>query len=68
MAQNYRYKKSAIEKFNIKGDLSDDGKIITYINGDKEEKTIAVDKCFSQFGGMPIEFTLVVKSTQDLED
>jgi len=68
MAQNYTYKKNTTEKFNIKGLLSDDCKVITYIDGDKEEQTITVDKCFSKFGGMPIEFTLAIKSTEDLED
>lgn len=68
MAQNYTYKKSAVEKFNIKGSLSDDCKTIIYIDGEKEEQLITVDKCFSKFGGMPIELTIAVKSTQDLED
>lgn len=66
--QNYTYKKNMVEKFSIKGELSDDGKIINYIDGDKEAREITVEKCFSKFSGMPIELTLSVKYVQDLED
>lgn len=68
MAQNYTYKKSTNEKFNIKGVLSEDCRTIVYIDGEKEEQEITVEKVFSKFGGMPIELTLAIKSTQDLED
>lgn len=68
MAQNYTYKKNIVEKFSIKGELSEDGKTISYINGDKEECEITVEKCFSKFAGQPIELSLALKTTQDLED
>ena len=68
MAKNYTYKKNTVEKFNIKGDLSDDCKVINYIDGDKNEQTITVEKCFAKFAGMPIELTLALKTAQDLED
>lgn len=68
MAQNYTYKKNTTEKFNIKGVLSDDHKTIVYIDSEKEERTITVDKCFSKFGGLPIELNIAVKTIEDLED
>lgn len=66
--KNYKYEKNTVKKFSIKGDLSDNGKVITYIDGDKETRTITVEKCFSKFGGLPIELSLAVKSVEDLED
>lgn len=66
--QNYQYKKNTVTKFNIKGELSSDGRTIHYVNGDKEECTITVSKCFEKFAGEPIELTLALKTTEDLED
>ena len=66
--KNYKYEKNIVEKFSIKGDLSEDGNVITYIDGDKETKTISIEKCFSKFSGMPIELSVAVKSTEDLGD
>ena len=64
----YAYNRNTVEKFSIKGELSDDGTMITYINKDKEEKTIPVDRCFKIFGGSYIELTLAKKTTEDLEE
>lgn len=66
--QNYSYKRNTVDKFSIKGTLSDDGRVITYVNGDKEEAEITVEKCFSNFGGQPIELNIAMKTTEDLED
>ena len=68
MSQNYKYKRSTTNKFSIKGELSDDGKEISYVDGDKEEKVISVDKCFSKFRGMPIEFSITLKTDEDLSE
>ena len=66
MAQNYKYNKSIVEKFAIKGELSSDGKYITYIDADKDQRTITVDKCFSKFHGYPIELAIALKTEEDL--
>lgn len=68
MAQNYKYNKVTNEKFAIKGELSEDGKVITYINGDNEEAKITVDKCFAKFAGFPIDFSISLKTEIDLSD
>ncbi len=66
--QNYKYNKVTTKKFSIKGELSNDGKIITYVNGDKEEMEIPVSKCFEKFAGQPIELSLALKTDEDLTD
>ena len=66
--QNYKYNKVTTKKFSIKGELSTDGKTITYVNGDKEEATIAVATCFAKFAGQPIELSLALKTDEDLSD
>lgn len=68
MATNYTYKKNLTEKFSIKGDLSNDGTTISYIDGDKTMNEISVATCFAKFVGEPIELTISVKTVQDLED
>ena len=68
MAQNYKYNKSIVEKFAIKGELSEDGKTITYIDADKETRTISVEKCFDKFRGFPIELAIALKTAEDLSD
>lgn len=68
MAQNYKYNKNTTEKFTIKGELSENGKVITYVNADKQECRINVDTCFAKFCGEPIELTIAVKIDEDLSD
>lgn len=68
MAQNYKYNQVTTKKFAIKGKLSDDGKTIFYVDGDKEERIIAVNKCFDKFNGQMIELTIAVKEDEDLTE
>ena len=68
MAQNYKYNKVTTEKFNIKGELSNDCKTIKYIDGDKEEREISVAKCFEKFAGQEIALSLMLKTDEDLSD
>ena len=68
MSQNYKYNKVTMNRFAIKGELSNDGKTIAYINGDKEEKIISVNKCFSKFCGQPIELIITLKTEENLCD
>jgi hypothetical protein len=66
--QNYKYNKVTTEKFNIKGELSDDCKTIKYINGDKEEQEISLIKCFEKFVGTEIALSIMLKTDEDLSD
>ena len=64
--RNPVYSRSLVDKFAIKGELSLDGKEITYIGNDNEQQTISVEKCLNPFRGEAIELQISVKMTQDL--
>lgn len=66
MAQNYKFNKTKTTKFTIKGNLSSDGRLIDYVDGDKTERTITIEKVFSKFHGQPIELSIAVKTDDDL--
>lgn len=54
------------DKYVIKGELSDDGSFIKYINEDKDELEMPFAKCLENFVGKYIELTVAVKLNQDL--
>lgn len=64
--RNPTYNKSIVEKFSIKGELSDDGKMIQFENSEKELEMKSVDDCFKPFRGQAVDITISMKSTQDL--
>ena len=66
MAKNPNYNRSMVDKFSIKGILSEDGKTIEYLDGDKVESVIETARCFKPFYGQPIELTIQYKSVMDL--
>lgn len=66
MAKNPNFTRSMVDKYNIKGHLSEDGKIITYINEDKEIVEMPITTCMSNFLNEDIELTIAVKTSQDL--
>ena len=66
--QNYKYNKVTTEKFNIKGLVSDDCKTINYVNGDDEEMSISIEKCFEKFAGKEIVLAITLKSDEDLSE
>ena len=68
MAKNYKYNKTVMEKFNIKGNLSQDGKEIEYENSDKVQEIISVEKIFSKFAGEDIVLSISLKTDADLSD
>ena len=66
MAKNPNFVRNMVDKFAIKGHLSRDGEIITYLNEDKEETQISIEKCLKSFRDEEIELTIAVKTSQDL--
>lgn len=61
------YTKTIINKMSIKGVLSDDGTIISYIDEDDVVREIKVSDCFAAFGGKEIDFALSEKTNEDLD-
>lgn len=66
--KNMKLEKTEIKKFTVKGTLSADGTIITYLDDDKVESEISVDKCFESFSGGEIQLSISNKVTEDLTD
>ena len=67
-SKNPSYTRSLTDKFAIKGILSEDGKTIQYLDANKDEQTITIDKCLENFRGEAIELQAVIKMNQDLTE
>ena len=50
----------------VKGILSEDGTTITYIDENKIEQDITVAECLKVFTGKPIDFSVSIKSEDEL--
>ena len=61
------YTKTIINKMSIKGVLSDNGTIISYIDEDDVVREIKVLDCFAAFSGKEIDFALSEKTNEDLD-
>lgn len=68
MMQNYKYERNTTNKFSIKGLLSQDGETITYIDGDKNEREIALIDCFKPFRGESFDLSISTKTVEDLSE
>lgn len=56
------------DKVSVKGMLSEDGTTITYKDEDKVEQEITVADCLNIFKGKPIDFSVSVKSEDELTE
>ena len=54
------------DKVSVKGMLSEDGTTITYTDENKIEQEITVDDCLNIFKGKPIDFSVSIKSEDDI--
>ena len=56
------------DKVSVKGMLSEDGTTITYTDENKIEQEITVADCLNTFKGKPIDFSVSIKSEDELPD
>ena len=54
------------DKVSVKGILSDDGTTIVYKDDNKVDQEITVAECLSIFKGKPIDFSISIKSEDEL--
>ena len=54
------------DKVSVKGILSEDGTTITYTDENKIEQEITVADCLNIFNGKPIDFSVSIKSEDDI--
>ena len=68
MAKNLSFTRTMVDKLVVKGLLSEDGNDITYVNEDKEEVTVPVNKFLMNFKGLSVEISIADKQSMDLGD
>lgn len=56
------------DKVAVKGMLSEDGTVITYTDENKIEQNISVADCLKSFIGKPIDFSVFIKSEDELPE
>lgn len=56
------------DKVSVKGILSEDGTTITYTDENKNEQDVSVADCLNNFKGKPIDFSVSVKSEDELPE
>jgi hypothetical protein len=62
-----QFKRSTTDKLNIKGTLSDDRASIVYVDENDTEQVVAISDLLNVFRNQPIEFTVQLKSEDDLD-
>ena len=67
MASQLKKTRTITDKVSVKGTLSEDGSTITYMN-DKIEEEITITECLKNFLGKPIDFSISIKSEDELPD
>lgn len=67
MANQLKKTRTITDKLSVKGVLSDDGTIITYMN-DKVEEDITIEDCLKAFLGKAVDFSISVKSEDELPE
>ena len=67
MANQLKKTRTITDKVSVKGILSDDGTVITYMN-DKTEEEITITECLKAFLGKPVDFSISIKSEDELPE
>lgn len=63
----YNKTRTVTDKISINGHLLSDGKIIEYIDDNKEQQTIDIIECLKVFKDKDISFSVYTKSENDLD-
>ena len=62
-----QFKRSTTDKLNIKGTLSDDRASIVYVDENDTEQVVAISDLLNVFRNQPIEFTVQLRSEDELD-
>ena len=68
MANHLKKTRTIIDKVSVKGQLSEDGSKITYLDENKVEQEITIVECLKAFVGENIDFTVSLKTENELPD
>lgn len=66
MASQLKKTRTITDKVTVKGTLSEDGTVITYVDENKNEQEITVAECLKMFLGKAIDFSISEKSEEEL--
>lgn len=66
MASQLKKTRTITDKVTVKGTLSEDGTVITYVDENKNEQEITVAECLKMFFGKTIDFSISEKSENEL--
>lgn len=67
-SSNLKKTRTITDKLSLKGVLSEDGTSVTYLDENKEDQTIAIADCLDSFKGFHIDFSVTLKSEEDILD
>lgn len=67
MANQLKKTRTITDKVSVKGILSNDGTVITYMN-DKSEDEITIAECLKTFLGKQIDFSISIKYEDELPE
>lgn len=62
-----QFKRNITDKLSVKGILSEDGTFITYTDKNDIEQDIKISDLLNAFKNQSIEFSVALKSDEDLE-
>lgn len=68
MASQLKKTRTITDKVSVKGVLSQDGLVITYMDEDKNEQEITIAECLKSFLGNPIDFSVSVKQEDEIPE
>ena len=66
MTSQLKKTRTITDKVTVKGTLSEDGTVITYVDENKNEQEITVAECLKMFFGKIIDFSISEKSEEEL--
>nr|WP_024835429.1 hypothetical protein [Clostridium sp. 12(A)] len=61
------FKRNIVDKLSVKGVLSEDGTVITYVDENDIEQEVKIADLLNAFKNQSIEFGVQLKSDEDLE-
>lgn len=67
MASQLKKTRTITDKVSVKGQLSEDGSKITYLDEDKVEQEITIAECLKAFTNKEIEFNIQLKLLENFE-
>ncbi len=66
--KNCSYGSKKVTKVAVKGTLSEDCKVISFINDEKDMDEVSIERCLESFAGRDISFAVSLTEDEDMSD